>query len=77
VLKLSVELLTVLLQQQKKPEEHPSNYFITYGEEGGLKMMNRGIKWPFSKGFHLYAKFYIEHLVTEDMLLFTLAIEND
>jgi hypothetical protein len=74
---MSVGLLRVLLQHQKPDDSKPCNYFITYGEEGGLKMMQRNIKWPFSKGFHLYIKFYIDNLTQEETNLFTLSTEND
>ena len=40
-------------------------------------MINKTTKWPFSKGFHLYLKFYIQACTEDDMVLFTLAVEND
>ena len=74
---MSIALLSTLLKHQRKDQDQPSNYFITYGEEGGLKMMSRNIKWPFAKGFHIYAKFYIDHLINEDMTLFSIATDQD
>lgn len=40
-------------------------------------MINKGIKWPFSKGFHIYIKFYMQDRTEDDMVLFNLATEND
>lgn len=40
-------------------------------------MINKSIKWPFSKGFHLYLKFYMQATTSDDMTIFTLAVEND
>lgn len=65
ILKMSVLLLQVLLRHQNRAQEQPYNYFITYGDDGGMKMINKNIKWPFSKGFHLYLKFFIEDFIKD------------
>jgi hypothetical protein len=62
---MALHLLQVILRHQDRSDEQPYNYFISYGDDGGMKMASRNIKWPFSKGFHLYLKFYIEDFIKE------------
>lgn len=77
VLELSVKLLQRIVQYQRYEEGMPNSYFITYGEETGIKMINKSIKWPFSRGFHVYLKFYMQAATEDDMVVFTLVVEND
>lgn len=65
------------MKHQSYKEAQPNCYFITYGEETGIKMINKNIKWPFSKGFHVYMKFKIQSTITEDMILFNISLERD
>lgn len=40
-------------------------------------MINKSIKWPFSRGFHVYLKFYMQAATEDDMVVFSLVVEND
>ena len=39
--------------------------------------MGKNIKWPFSKGFHLYTKILIDNLTDDEVSLFTLSVQDD
>jgi hypothetical protein len=77
MLELSLKVLQKIMKHQRFREGEPNSYFITYGEETGIRMINKTIKWPFSKGFHLYLKFFVQACTEDDMVLFTLALDGD
>lgn len=77
LLELALKVLQKMMRHQRFKEGEANSYFITYGEETGIRLISKSIKWPFSKGFHIYLKFYIQAYTEDDMVLFTLAVEND
>jgi hypothetical protein len=71
---LAMQLLRKLLGMQGWEGGVPQSFFGLYGEETGLRMMGKNIKWPFSKGFHLYLKLQLQDCLAEDLTIFTLAV---
>lgn len=77
LLSVGMQVLRRLLEMQGWEEGAPQSYFGLYGEETGLRMMGKNVKWPFSKGFHLYLKLQLQDSLAEDLTLFTLAVPHD
>lgn len=76
LLQMSLQVLMELLRSQRPLDGIPSSFFVMYGEDSGIKLINPNIKWPFSKGFYFYTIFFIEECIRDQMCLLTITVNG-
>lgn len=74
---LVLKILTKIIRSQKPTEHEPSKFYVMYGEDSGLKLIETNIKWPFTKGLYFYCHFFIQDFLQEEMCLMTLTVGDE
>jgi hypothetical protein len=63
-----------MVKTQIPEEGQPTSFFMMYGENSGIKLIEGNIKWPFSRGFYFYIWFYVEDFIYDEMSLLNMYV---